>query len=102
MTVGPIQIETRPVVLVDKVSHHYGEGKSRNQVLFNNSLEIAAGQLVIMTGPSGSGKTTLISLIGGLRSVQDGTIQILDRKLTGCRAGALERPAQSRLHLSGA
>jgi putative ABC transport system ATP-binding protein len=83
MSVGPIQLETRPVVLVDKVSHHYGEGESRNQVLFNNSLEIGAGQLVIMTGPSGSGKTTLISLIGGLRSVQDGTIQILDRKLTG-------------------
>jgi putative ABC transport system ATP-binding protein len=83
MTVGPIQIETRPVVLVDKVNHYYGEGESRNQVLFNNCLEIGSGQLVIMTGPSGSGKTSLISLIGGLRSVQDGTIQILDRTLAG-------------------
>jgi putative ABC transport system ATP-binding protein len=83
MTVAPDQIDTRPVVVVDKVNHYYGEGESRNQVLFNNCLEIGAGQLVIMTGPSGSGKTSLISLIGGLRSVQDGTIQILDRKLTG-------------------
>jgi len=79
MTVGPIQIETRPVVSVDKVNHYYGEGDSRNQVLFNNCLEIGAGQLVTMTGPSGSGKTSLTSLIGGLRSVQDGTIHILDR-----------------------
>jgi putative ABC transport system ATP-binding protein len=46
-------------------------------------MELEAGQLVIMTGPSGSGKTTLISLIGALRSVQEGTIQILDRNLTG-------------------
>ena len=83
MTVGPIQIETRPVVSVDKVNHYYGEGESRNQVLFDNCLEIGAGQLVTMTGPSGSGKTSLTSLIGGLRSVQDGTIHILDRNLTG-------------------
>jgi putative ABC transport system ATP-binding protein len=83
MSTGPAQLESGPIVLVDKVNHYYGEGESRNQVLFNNCLEIGAGQLVIMTGPSGSGKTSLISLIGGLRSVQDGTIQILGRKLTG-------------------
>jgi putative ABC transport system ATP-binding protein len=75
--------ETRLAVRVDKVNHYYGEGESRNQVLYDNRLEIGAGQLVIMTGPSGSGKTTLVSLIGGLRSVQEGTIQILDHNLTG-------------------
>ena len=77
------QPESRPTVRVERVNHHYGEGASRNQVLFDNCLELEAGQLVIMTGPSGSGKTTLISLIGALRSVQEGTIQILDRDLTG-------------------
>ena len=71
--------ETRPSVRVDKLNHYYGEGESRNQVLFDNRLEINAGQLVIMTGPSGSGKTTLVSLIGGLRSLQEGTIEILGR-----------------------
>jgi putative ABC transport system ATP-binding protein len=77
------QIESRPVVRVDRVNHYYGEGESRNQVLFDNCIEIGAGQLVIMTGPSGSGKTSLLSLIGALRSVQEGAIQILDRNLTG-------------------
>jgi putative ABC transport system ATP-binding protein len=83
MSPAAAQLESHPTVRVDRVNHHYGEGASRNQVLFENCLELEAGQLVIMTGPSGSGKTTLISLIGALRSVQEGTIQILDRNLTG-------------------
>jgi putative ABC transport system ATP-binding protein len=36
-----------------------------------------------MTGPSGSGKTTLLSLIGALRSVQEGSIQLLGHNLSG-------------------
>ena len=67
--------ETRATVRVDKVSHFFGEGGSRNRVLFDNSIEIEAGQLVIMTGPSGSGKTTLLTLIGALRGVQSGRIE---------------------------
>ena len=70
-------------VLVDGVNHFFGEGDSRNQVLFNNSIEIPAGQLVIMTGPSGSGKTTLLTLIGALRSVQSGRIEVLGNNLSG-------------------
>jgi putative ABC transport system ATP-binding protein len=83
MSAAPAAFDTPRTVRVEHVNHHYGEGVSRNQVLFDNCLELEAGQLVIMTGPSGSGKTTLISLIGALRSVQEGTIQILDRDLTG-------------------
>jgi putative ABC transport system ATP-binding protein len=80
---GLVQLESHPVVRVDRVNHYFGEGESRNQVLFENSIEIGAGQLVIMTGPSGSGKTSLLSLIGALRSVQEGAIQVLERNLTG-------------------
>ena len=55
---------------VEGLNHYYGEeGSARNQVLFNNHIEIPAGQLVVMTGPSGAGKTTLLGLIGALRSV---------------------------------
>jgi putative ABC transport system ATP-binding protein len=78
-----LHLAPQPVVRVDGVNHYYGQGESRNQVLFRNCIEIHAGQLVIMTGPSGSGKTTLLSLIGALRSVQEGTIQILGRNLGG-------------------
>ncbi|MBV8091600.1 MAG: hypothetical protein JO139_18915, partial [Alphaproteobacteria bacterium] len=60
---------TAPVVRVEAVNYFYGQGEARNQVLFDNTIEIGAGQLVIMTGPSGAGKTTLLTLVGALRSV---------------------------------
>ena len=44
-----------PTVRVEDVNHFYGQGESRNQVLFDNRIEIEAGQLVVMTGPSGAG-----------------------------------------------
>jgi putative ABC transport system ATP-binding protein len=80
---APAANRVRPVVRVDRVNHYYGEGEVRNQVLYENCIDIGAGQLVVITGPSGSGKTTLLSLIGALRSVQEGEIRVLDRNLTG-------------------
>jgi len=80
-----------PVVRADGVNFAYGEGESRVQVLFDNRIAIAPGQLVVMTGPSGSGKTTLLTLIGGLRSLQEGRIEVLGRDLAGLGAGELVR-----------
>lgn len=65
-----------PVLRIRGVNHHFGEGETRSQVLFDNNLEVMPGELVIMSGPSGSGKTTLLTLIGGLRTLQDGQIEV--------------------------
>ncbi len=78
-----------PVVRVEGLNHYYGEGEARNQVLFNNHIEIPAGQLVVMTGPSGAGKTTLLSLIGALRTVHEGKVEVLGRDLSRLGAGDL-------------
>jgi putative ABC transport system ATP-binding protein len=71
-----------PTVRVEALDHFFGEGESRNQVLFDNRIEIGAGQLVVMTGPSGAGKTTLLTLVGALRSVQQGRIEVLGQSLS--------------------
>ncbi|HTV46549.1 MAG TPA: ATP-binding cassette domain-containing protein [Stellaceae bacterium] len=70
------------VVEVDGLNHWYGEGAGRNQVLFDNRIEILPGQLVVMTGPSGAGKTTLLTLIGALRSIDEGRVEVLGRELS--------------------
>ncbi|MBN9122163.1 MAG: ATP-binding cassette domain-containing protein [Planctomycetes bacterium] len=68
----------QPVLRVGGVNHYFGTGDTRTQVLFDNTLEVMPGELVIMSGPSGSGKTTLLTLIGGLRTLQEGEIEVWD------------------------
>ena len=71
------------------VNHFFGQGELRKQILFEVSAEIEPGQIVIITGPSGSGKTTLITLIGALRSTQEGTLKVLGHELQGASHGQL-------------
>jgi putative ABC transport system ATP-binding protein len=72
-----------PVVSVRRLNHFFGAADFRKQVLVNNNLELLPGEIVLMTGPSGSGKTTLLTLIGALRSVQEGSVQVLGQELHG-------------------
>ncbi|HLO86388.1 MAG TPA: DevA family ABC transporter ATP-binding protein [Nostocaceae cyanobacterium] len=71
------------VISVRNLNHYFGEGSLRKQALFDVNLDIEAGEIVIMTGPSGSGKTTLLSLMGGLRSAQEGSLKILGQEICG-------------------
>jgi putative ABC transport system ATP-binding protein len=75
--------KARRTIRIRGLNHFYGQGELRKQVLFDNNLDAYEGQIIIMTGPSGSGKTTLLTLIGTLRTVQQGSVQILDRELAG-------------------
>ncbi|MBU7582612.1 MAG: DevA family ABC transporter ATP-binding protein [Nostoc sp. TH1S01] len=72
-----------PVITVRNLNHYFGAGSLRKQVLFDINLEINPGEIVIMTGPSGSGKTTLLTLLGGLRSAQEGSLKILGQEICG-------------------
>jgi putative ABC transport system ATP-binding protein len=71
------------VVQVRNLNYYFGQGNLRKQVLFDINLDLPKGQIVIMTGPSGSGKTTLLSLIGALRTVQEGSLKVLKQEIVG-------------------
>ena len=77
-------------VSIEGVSHYYGSGDLRKQVLHDISIEIRSGEILILTGPSGSGKTTLLTLIGALRSAQEGSVRVLGQELRGASAARLE------------
>ncbi len=70
-----------PAISITHLNHYYGQGSLRKQVLFDINLQIDRGEIIIMTGPSGSGKTTLLTLMGSLRSVQEGSLSILGQDL---------------------
>jgi putative ABC transport system ATP-binding protein len=72
-----------PAISLEKVSHFFGKGALRKQILFDVTAEVEEGELVILTGPSGSGKTTLLTLIGALRSAQQGSVEVLGQELRG-------------------
>jgi putative ABC transport system ATP-binding protein len=73
----------KSVISIQNLDHFFGHGQLRKQALFDIDLHIDASEIVIMTGPSGSGKTTLLTLIGGLRSVQSGSLNLLGQELCG-------------------
>lgn len=76
-------IQMPKTVKVQSLNYYFGEGDLRKQALYENNLEVRRGEIVIMTGPSGSGKTTLLTLIGTLRTVQEGSLKVLGNELCG-------------------
>jgi multiple sugar transport system ATP-binding protein len=65
---------------IDRVTKVYPNGvKAVNSV----SLEIGAGEFVVLVGPSGCGKTTLLRMIAGLEDITEGRLTIGGADVTG-------------------
>lgn len=84
-------MSARSPIQVSGLSHTFGKGALQKQVLFDITTEIPEGEIVIVTGPSGSGKTTMLTLLGALRSAQEGSIQVLGEELCGAKPRVLEK-----------
>jgi spermidine/putrescine transport system ATP-binding protein len=66
-------------VSIEAVSQNFGQARALDHV----SLEIAAGEFVVLLGPSGCGKTTLLNLIGGFAEPASGRVLIGGRDMAG-------------------
>ncbi len=77
------QTAVKTVVSIQNLDHFFGSGNLKKQILFNVSLTLKQGEVVILKGPSGSGKTTLLTLMGGLRSPHSGSLKVFDQELVG-------------------
>src|SRR6266540_293589 len=68
--------EQQPLVRVEDVSKHFGEGPTRVDALRHVTLEVRPGQVVALLGPSGSGKTTLLNVIGCILEPSSGRVTL--------------------------
>jgi putative ABC transport system ATP-binding protein len=69
----------------------YQVGEVRVQALRGVSLEIGAGEFVVLLGPSGSGKSTLLNILGGLDVPTSGTVRWRDHDLSHATEKELTR-----------
>lgn len=60
----------------------YGSGESKVNALDDASFELEKGKICVILGPSGSGKSTLLNVIGGLDSMDSGTLLIDGKKVS--------------------
>jgi putative ABC transport system ATP-binding protein len=66
----------QPVVKVEHLSKHFGQGSARVDALVDVNMEVYPGQVVGLMGPSGSGKTTLLHCIACILEPSSGRITL--------------------------
>lgn len=69
------------VLEVKNLSYSYHTPDGETNALKNISFSMKAGEFVSIVGPSGCGKTTLLSLISGLLTPEEGSIQLNEKPL---------------------
>jgi putative ABC transport system ATP-binding protein len=67
---------------VRDVTRRYGSGPTATSALRGVTFSVAKGQLVALRGRSGSGKTTLLNVVGGLDTLDGGTVSVDGRDVT--------------------
>jgi putative ABC transport system ATP-binding protein len=71
------------LLLLEAVSKSYWRGPHELKVLADVTLEVHAGEYVVVWGKRGAGKTTLLKLAAGLESPDHGTVRFEGRDLAG-------------------
>jgi putative ABC transport system ATP-binding protein len=59
---------------VTNLRKFYGEGENRVEVLKGINCSVDNGEICVLLGPSGSGKSTLLNIIGGIESMDKGSM----------------------------
>ena len=65
-----------PIVVVRDLSKIYRQGDINVIALDHVSLDITAGEFVVLMGPSGSGKSTLLHIIAGIDRPTSGSAKV--------------------------
>ena len=79
------------MIKIEKVNKYYYKGKANQiHVINETSMLLPDKGIVCLLGPSGCGKTTLLNAIGGLDTVDSGTITIDDQRITNVSSNEID------------
>jgi ABC-type polar amino acid transport system ATPase subunit len=81
-----------PIIELRQVSKRFGP----LQVLNNLSVQIGAGEKVVLMGPSGCGKSSLLRCLNGLDWPDSGQVFVLGEEVTRLRTGPAQALTQLR------
>ncbi|WP_017792110.1 phosphonate ABC transporter ATP-binding protein [Leucobacter salsicius] len=81
-----------PAIQLTDITKKFGDNTALNSV----SLNVEAGEVVVLLGLSGSGKSTLLRHINGLEVPTAGAVSVLGSRVSGTRGRAL-RKLRSRI-----
>jgi len=82
---------------VKDVKKSYGEGGSYMQVLKGVTTGVNKGEMCVIQGTSGSGKSTLLNCIGGLDTMDSGSIKVDGKEIRGLGSEALSNYRRDNL-----
>lgn len=75
-------IDRKPLLRLENVGKTFRMGEVAVEALRQVSLEVFAGEMLVMVGPSGSGKTTILNILGGLDTATEGRVWYGDRDMS--------------------
>ena len=75
MTGAPVSGGRAEAILVDRVTHRYGE----REALAGVSFDVAEGETFALLGPNGGGKSTLFRILATLQAPTAGTVSVFGR-----------------------
>lgn len=74
---------------VSNLKKSYGQNESYIQVLKGVSMSVEKGQMCVIQGTSGNGKSTLLNCIGGLDTIEYGSVKVDGLEIAGLKQNKL-------------
>ncbi|MCR5460777.1 MAG: ABC transporter ATP-binding protein [Acetatifactor sp.] len=74
---------------INQLKKSYGKDESFIQVLKGVTTGVKEGQTCVIQGTSGSGKSTLLNCIGGLDTIDSGSVKVAGQEIFGLSQKAL-------------
>jgi NitT/TauT family transport system ATP-binding protein len=71
---------------IDALCKTFGEGPAAVTAVEGLSLEVEAGEFLVIVGPSGCGKTTVLNMLAGLERPTSGSIRLNGQPINGSGA----------------